>query len=145
MTLVKLNNRPTKNFENMFDDFFNAFPNAWGNSQKEFYGAPPVNIHETKDGWHLELSAPGRNKEDFKVQLEKGLLTISFEKQEETKSEDYKTISREFSIKSFKRSFSVDEKINTENIQAKYENGVLKIHLPKKEDLSEPNKQIAIQ
>lgn len=145
MTLVKLNNRPAKNFENMFEDFFNTFPSAWGNSQKEIYGLPPVNIHETKDGWHLELSAPGRNKEDFKIQLEKGLLTISFEKQEETKSEDYKTISREFSIKSFKRSFSVDEKINTDNIQAKYENGVLKIFLPKKEDLNEPNKQIAIQ
>ena len=145
MTLVKLNNRPAKNFENMFEDFFNTFPSTWGNSQKEIYGAPPVNIHETKEGWHLELSAPGRNKEDFKIQLEKGLLTIGFEKQEETKSEDYKTLSREFSIKSFKRSFSVDEKINTDNIQAKYENGVLKIFLHKKEDLNEPNKQIAIQ
>lgn len=141
MTLVKLNNRPAKSFD-VFDEFFNSFPTTWGAPRQN---SPAVNIHETKDAWHLELNAPGNNKEDFKIQLEKGLLTISFEKQEETKSEDYKTIRREFSSSSFKRSFSVDEKINTENIQAKYENGILKVLLPKKEDTVQPGKQIEIQ
>lgn len=144
MTLVKLNNRPTKSFDNVFNELFNSFPAAWGPQRNE-NSAPAVNIHETKDAWHLEVSAPGNKKEDFKIQVEKGLLTISFEKQEETKSDDYKTIRREFSSTSFKRSFNVDEKINTENIQAKYDNGILKVLLPKKEDTIQPGKQIEIQ
>jgi HSP20 family protein len=144
MTLVKLNNRPVKTFDTVFNEFFNALPATWGN-QSHGYNSPAVNIHETKDAWHLELSAPGNKKEDFKIQLEKGTLTISFEKQEESKSDDYKTIRREFSSTSFKRSFTVDDKINTENIQARYENGILKVYLPKKEDTTQPGKQIEIQ
>ena len=144
MTLVKLNNRPAKSFDSVFDELFNGFPGTWS-GQRNANHSPAVNIHETKDAWHLELVAPGNKKEDFKIQLEKGLLTISFEKQEETNSDDYKTIRREFATSSFKRSFSVDEKINTENIQAKYENGILKVLLPKKEDTAQPGKQIEIQ
>ncbi|RYG00633.1 MAG: Hsp20/alpha crystallin family protein, partial [Chitinophagaceae bacterium] len=114
----------------------------------------PVNIHETKDGYHLEFNAAGRNKEDFKVEVEKGLLTISFEakevKAEETTENkqaetDYKTVRREFKISSFKRSFNVDEKVDVDNIQAKYENGILKVFLPKKEVVAVTGKQINVQ
>ena len=69
---------------------------------------------------NLELSAPGRSKEDFKVSIENGLLTISYEKKEEVKNDDVKNVRREFSFKSFKRSFSLDEKVDAENIQANF-------------------------
>jgi len=142
MTLVKFKNPVSKTFDNLFDEFFNNFP---AQGKDESFGFPPVNIYETKDGYHLEMNVPGRNKEDFKIQVENGLLTISYEKKEENKSEDSKTVRREFSYRNFKRSFSVDDSIQVENIQAKYENGLLKLYLPKKEQEKETTKQISVQ
>src|ERR1700761_8780573 len=143
MTLVKVNNNGHRSLTNFVDEFFQGFPS--GLSRDEIFSFPPVNVHETADACHLELSAPGRSKEDFKLSVENGLLTVSFEKKEETKTEDYKTIRKEFSFKSFKRSFNLDDKINSDGIQAKYENGVLKLLLPKKEQVKESTKQITIQ
>ncbi len=142
MTLIKHN---PKAYSNLFDELFNAFPANWGKDAESNWSTVPVNIHETEEGYHLELNAPGRNKEDFKIDVENGLLTISFEKKVETESKDYKTIRREFSYTNFKRSFSVDEKINAEAIQARYENGVLKLLLPKKDEVKIAAKQITIQ
>ena len=88
---------------------------------------------------------PGRNKEDFKINAENGLLTVSYDKKEETKPEDVKNIRSEFSLQGFKRSFSLDDKIDVTGIQAKYENGLLKVLLPKKEAVKESAKQITIQ
>lgn len=143
MTLVKFNKPVGRSFNNLFDELLNDFP---GNYGKEWNNVvPPVNIVENKDAYHLELSVPGRNKEDFKVNIENGLLTVSFEKKEETKDESVKSIRKEFNYQSFKRSFSLDEKIEVEKIQAKYENGLLKFFLPKKEQVKEATKQIDIQ
>ena len=143
MTLVKVNNNGQKSLSSFVDEFFQGFPA--GLNREESYGFPPVNIHETADAYHLELSAPGRSKEDFKLSVDGGQLTVGFEKKEETKSEDYKTIRKEFSFKSFKRSFNLDDRIDSNGIQAKYENGVLKLLLPKKEQVKESTKQITIQ
>jgi HSP20 family protein len=140
MTLVKVNNRP---FGNLFSDILNDFPAARSFGQ-EFFTFPQSNIHETPEAYHVELNVPGRSKEDFKIQVEQGLLTISFEKKEENNSEDYKTLRREFEYRSFKRSFTVDDKINVDGIQAKYENGILKLLLPKKEESKQASKQIHI-
>ncbi len=142
MTLVKVNNRP---FGNLFNDFLNEFPVSARGFGQELFAFPQTNIHETPEAFHLELNVPGRSKEDFKVQVEKGLLTISYEKKEETtQSDDYKTVRREFEYKSFKRSFSVDDHVDVDGIQAKYENGVLKLLLPKKEEAKPSSKQINI-
>jgi HSP20 family protein len=143
MTLVKVNNNGQKSLSSFVDEFFQGFPAGLG--RDESFGFPPVNIHETADAYHLELSAPGRSKEDFKLSVEAGQLTVAFEKKEETKTEDYKTIRKEFSFKSFKRSFNLDDRINSDGIQAKYENGVLKLLLPKKEQVKESTKQISVQ
>ena len=142
MTLVKVNNQ--RPFSNLVDSFFNEFPAFNEALSQESWNFPPANIHETTDAYHVELNAPGRNKEDFKISVEKGLLTISYEKKEETKSEDYKTVRREFSYRSFKRSFSVDQNVDANGIQAKYENGVLKLLLPKKAEAKENSRQINI-
>jgi HSP20 family protein len=136
---------PTRNnyraLNNLFDEFFTAVP-TWG---REFnWSVPPVNIHESKDNYELELVAPGLKKEDFKVNIEKGLLTISYEKQTSAETTDQKTHRKEFNITNFKRSFNVDEKINADGIQARYENGVLKLTLPKKEEVKASPKEIAI-
>ncbi|MFY7900553.1 MAG: Hsp20/alpha crystallin family protein [Chitinophagaceae bacterium] len=141
MTIVKHNPRI---INNIFDELFNSFPTNWGRDAHVATHIPAVNIHETADAYHVELVAAGRNKEDFKVQLDNGLLTISYEKKESTEEKEYKTIRKEFSLNSFKRSFSVDEKINAEGIQAKYENGVLNLFLPKKEEIKISPKEITI-
>ena len=141
MTLVK---RHPENINYLFDEIFNGFPNNWGKDQNQNTFSPAVNIHETSDGYHVELNVPGRNKEDFKVAIENNLLTIAFEQKEPAEHADYKTLRREFSFKSFKRSFSLDEKLNADAIQAKYENGILKLFLPKREDIKIAPKEIAI-
>lgn len=143
MTHLKFSNRPvTKTFDNLFDELLNV---NWNNQAKENTTVPPVNIFETKDAFHLELNVPGRNKEDFKVNIENGLLSISYEKPDEKKTEDFNTIRREFNFKSFTRAFSIDKNIDADNIQAKYENGLLKFLLPKKEQPKKETKQISIQ
>lgn len=143
MTQVKFNNRPANRvFNNVFDELFNQIPATWKDSTLH---NPPVNIHETQDAYHVELIAPGLAKENFEVKVAEGLLTISYEKKEETKDEAYKTVRREFTQSSFKRSFTVDENIDVDNILAKYEQGILKLHLPKKEQPKPSVKQINIQ
>jgi HSP20 family protein len=145
MTL-RLNSNPVRrSFTSIFDDLLNELPSIeakdWNASS---FGHPPVNIHETPDAFHLELNVPGRKKEDFKINVENSLLTISFEKKDETAVEGYKTVRKEFSYKSFKRSFNLDQQVDADNIQAKYENGLLKLLLPKKAEAKESVKQINI-
>ncbi|WP_207512695.1 Hsp20/alpha crystallin family protein [Longitalea luteola] len=141
---VRLHHPARKSFDSVVDDFFNSIPGLWNDGYSGINLAP-VNIHETSNGFHLEVSVPGINKEDIKVNVDKGLLTISYEKKEESKSEDYKTVRREFSQRSFKRSFTVADQIDADAIQAKYENGILKLFLPKKEVVKDTPKQVVVQ
>lgn len=139
MTLVKFNNRPVAN--SVFDELFNHFPGTW----KDNFHFPPVNVYESQSAFDIELNAAGVAKDDIKVNIEDGQLTISYEKKEENKVEGQKSIRKEFSQRSFKRSFNLDEQVDVENISAKHENGVLKLHLPKKEAAKPATKQINIQ
>jgi HSP20 family protein len=127
---------------NVFDALFNSFPSDFASANSS---VAPVNISEDEQGYSLELNVPGRNKEDFKLDVENGLLTISYEKKEEAENQAHKFVRKEFTYSSFKRSFSLDEKINAEAIEAKYENGILRITLPKKEEVKNAPKQISIQ
>jgi len=141
---VRLHHPARKSFDSVVDDFFNSIPGLW-NDGFSGINLAPVNIHETADGFHLEISVPGINKEEIKVNVEKGLLSISYDKKEESKSEDYKTIRREFGHRSFKRTFTVADQVNVESIQAKYENGILKLFLPKKDQVKDNPKQVVVQ
>jgi HSP20 family protein len=129
---------------NLVDELFHQFPATWGKDIQSNFAYPPANIHETTDAYHVALSAPGRNKEDFSIQVDNNLLTISFEKKPETEQANFKTIRKEFNFRSFKRSFSLDEKIETTGIQAKYENGVLLVLLPKKEEVKVTPQKITV-
>ena len=144
MTFVKMNHPAQKNMHSFFDELMQELPSILGKDIKTGQHLPAVNIVETKEAYHLELNAPGRNKEDFKIEAVKGLLTIGFEKKDAPIAENIKTIRNEFSLQSFKRSFNLDEAIDALAIQAKYENGILKLYLPKKEEVKEAARQISI-
>lgn len=142
MTYLKFNNNALAKRSNFISEFFNS-PSLW---PSDFVpsSVPAANIYETPESYVLELNAPGRNKEDFQVSIDKDILTVSYEKNEEKVSEERSVVRREYSFNSFKRTFSLDEKIDAEKINARYENGVLKIELPKKEHLKAEPRQISI-
>ena len=134
MTLVKVNNQIPKTFDGLLNEFFNELPSNLGKSvSRDSSAFPSVNIQEKPSAYHLQLAVPGFEKTDFNIKLENNLLSISAAKQEDVKDESAKSIRNEFAIKTFKRSFTVDDKIDSTNISAKYENGILLIQLPKKE------------
>ena len=146
MTLVKVNNPINRSFDGLMNELFNELPLSFGKTLREdVLHFPPANITEKKDVYQIELAVPGFNKADFNVKLEDSILTISAEKKTENVSETDKTVRKEFSHKSFKRSFTIDEKIDTTTISAKYENGILALELPKKEDVKNGTKEITIQ
>ena len=98
----------------------------------------PVNIQETEKNYELNLIAPGLKKEDFKINIDQNTLHISFEqKTESNEQQEGKWLRNEYRMKSFKRSFTLNDKIESGKIVAKYADGVLLVTLPKKEN-SEP-------
>src|SRR6185369_2899226 len=103
-------------FNNFVDELFNEVPVLLknGNGQSQWKGNVPVNIRETDKAYSIDVIAPGFEKTDFKVNLDQDILTISAEKKEETKKDGEKEIRKEYSYRSFKRSFTLDEKINGE-------------------------------
>jgi HSP20 family protein len=148
MTTVTFKQPSFKTLDFFLDNLLNEMPA----SKKNSLNFPPVNIVENNDNYELEINAAGRKKEDFKITVDKNILTVSFEKNEEDNEEknegdkeNKKFIKKEFVISSFKRSFTLDEKINSENIAAKYENGILTLTLPKIEEVKVMPKEIAVQ
>jgi HSP20 family protein len=147
MTLVRFNNKPgAKYFNNLMDDLFSPMPSLFGD---EFNGAGwkhsvPVNVKEKEKEYLLEVVAPGFEKENFKIDLEQNILTISAETKTETENANEKELRKEYKYQSFKRSFTVDENIDAASISAKYVNGVLTLNLPKKEEVKEAAKQITV-
>jgi HSP20 family protein len=146
MTFVKTNNPFAKSFDGLMQELFNDLPATLGKTVREdVFGFPPVNIVEKNDYYHLQVAAPGLEKGDFNVKLDGNILTISCDKKEDAKAENEKVIRKEFSAKAFKRTFTLDEKIDAANISARYENGILHVGLPKKEELKAAVKDISIQ
>ncbi len=130
---------------NFTNDFFgNDFlANLLENSGE--FSMPAVNVSETKDSYKIEVAAPGLRKENFKIDLLNNTLTISSEKEEKNEEMNEKIMRREFSYKSFKRSFSIPELVEYDKIAATYNNGVLQIEIPKKDEAkAKPIRQINI-
>ena len=147
MTNVKFSRKPFEGtFNNLVDDLFTELPaflkNEFNGTERK--GFVPVNVKETEHSYQLEVVAPGFEKTDFKLNVEHDQLTISAEKKNEVKEENHKQIRREYSYRSFKRSFTLDEKIDATNIEASYINGVLTLNLPKKETVKAPATEIVI-
>jgi len=148
MTLVKRNNNYYPTFPSFFDNFFNRNLMDWENWNYSDTNTtiPAVNVKEDNDKFQIEVAAPGMKKEDFRLKLENNVLTISSEKKDEkeVKKENYSR--KEFSYQSFQRSFNLPEgQIQSENITAKYNDGILIIELPKREEVKpQPLKEITI-
>ena len=133
----------------VFDRFFENDMFDWSNRNFSNTNTtlPAVNIKEDEDGFEVEMSAPGFEKGDFKIELNNSLLTISSEKKIENETKDGQQFTRkEFSYQSFSRSFTLPETAEGEKIAAKYENGILSVSIPKKEEAKpKPVKQIEIK
>ncbi len=150
MTLTKRNSNLYNPSPNLFDDMFMRDLFDWGlsNSSGTNTTIPAVNIKETADMFEVEVAAPGMTKDDFKVELNNNMLTISSEQKEEyeNKDKDGKYNRKEFSYQSFQRSFQLSkEAVDADNIQAKYENGLLRLSIPKREEVKQkPSRLINI-
>lgn len=136
MTLTK---RTTNDnwLPSIFDDMFKTdWLGGTANVNNIGVSIPAVNITESDDNFKVEVAAPGKAKKDFNIELENDVLTISSEMndEKETPVENGKFTRREFSYHSFKRAFGLPETVNSEEISANYENGVLTILLPKREE-----------
>ena len=106
---------------------------------------PTANITETAKEYELELAAPGLERKDFNVEVEDNVLTISAEKEEERREDESKYSRREYSFNSFSRSFTLPEGVRDDKIDAKYDNGVLRVSIPKeKETQAKPARKVAV-
>ena len=135
--------------ENLFDDFMDgfAFPTANWNYAKNTANVMKTDIKENDKGYELDVDLPGYKKEDVKAELKDGYLTISAsnDNTKEEKDEDGKYIRKERYTGAVSRSFYVGKYVTEEDIHAKFENGVLTIDVPKKEETKPVEKYIAIE
>ena len=135
MSLIK--NNESNWLPLLLDD---AFKNDWlgGTTKEKSIGinVPAVNIIESEETFALELAAPGKAKEDFLIELDNDILSISSENKnsEDKMAEDRKFTRKEFNYASFKRAFNLPDSVDSSKISASYTNGVLEINLPKKEE-----------
>lgn len=141
MNLLKRNSNLV--FPSLLDEIFKT---DWNGGIQNFQNSlPAVNILENESNFKLEVYAPGLSKEDFQVEISQKTLSISCEKQFENEVNNEQYSRKEFSSTSFKRTFNLPESVKYDEIQAKYENGVLNISLPKLEEvLPKPKRMIEI-
>lgn len=130
----------------VFDDLFKPW-NEWFDSGLwgKTMNIPAVNITEEKNQYKVSLAAPGLKKENFKIDVDGNMLTISSEKEESSEEKEKKFTRKEYNYSSFSRSFTLPEEINKENIEAKYEDGVLQIMLPRKDSRTSAAKHITVK
>ncbi len=139
----------TRTLGGLMEEMFNGgWNNALTNDTKDRMNVP-VNIKETDTAYELQVIAPGLKKEEFKINVERNVLTVSFEHKEENKEEGSdakqgKVLRSEYSFRSFKRSFTLNDKIDTTGINAKYTDGVLEVALPKKENAAPVTQEISV-
>jgi HSP20 family protein len=135
-------------FPSIFDRFWNNELMDWNRSNFSSTNTslPAVNVKETDDDFVIELAAPGMNKKDFKISFNNNILTISSEMKDEKEEKDDDYTRKEFSYQSFQRSFTVpDNMVNGDKISAKYNEGILNIVLPKREEVKpQPEREIKI-
>lgn len=144
MTLVKWRNGRVPAFNYLVDEFFNRNSDHPITSEHQ-HSTPAVNIQETNTHFLVEVAAPGFNKNDFKVEVDNNQLIISSKRENANDESGVHFTKREFSYSSFKRTFTLPESVKGDKITAKYEDGILKLSLPKREEaLVKPAREIKI-
>jgi HSP20 family protein len=142
--------RPGRLFPSLFDDFFKPW-NEWFDTSSALGRAitvPAVNITENVNDYNISVAAPGLKKNDFHINVDGNMLTISAEKEETKEEKEGENYTRkEYNYSSFSRSFTLPQEVNREKIEASYEDGVLKLVLPKKEEVKKAvaSKQIEVK
>jgi len=151
MSLIKRNRNLLPSFSRFWDedDIFNRSLMNWGlsNFAEANSTMPAVNIRETDNAYEVQMAAPGMRKEDFKIELDNNILTISSEKTEERQEDGKEKYSRkEFNYESFQRSFNLPkEVVDEDKIEARYKDGVLHLTIPKREKAKQrPAKKIEV-
>ena len=140
MSLIKRNDVL---FPTLMNEIFK--PDWFGGMDNFKTYVPAVNIKENEKDFELQLAVPGRKKEDFQIEVNENVLTISSETKSEENVENENYTRREFSFTSFKRAFSLPETVDEDNIKATYEDGILTFNLPKKEEaLPKPKRMIEL-
>jgi len=136
-------------FPSVFDDFFRPW-NEWfdhAGFTGQRLNLPAVNIVESKNDFMVSMAVPGMKKDDFNIDVSGNMLTVSCNKEEKKEEKEAKFTRKEYNYTSFSRSFTMPEDVNREKIDAHYENGILKISLPKREETGKlaAKKQIAVK
>lgn len=156
-SIIKQNNgntaMPARTVSNwvdqLFQDNLNRFFNDdfWGFAGTDHQVNVPVNLRETDKSYEMSLIAPGLRKEDFKLNVNDELLTISYEQQEKENngSKEQGWLRKEYKMQSFSRSFRLDDSVDVNNISASYDNGILHLTLPKKENAQRVSKTIVVK
>ena len=144
MNLIKRNSFVPSS-TSLFDDFFSRDLFDW--SKTEGNGlVPRVNIKETDDGFAVDIAAPGMKKEDFHVELDNDMLTVSSEVSQDHEEEQKNYTRKEFSYHSFRRSFYLPNTVELDKINARYSDGILSLWIPKKEEAKKkPARMISIK
>ena len=135
MNLINVKNTPDTHdrFGSMINELFNrSFGSVFMNDSQ--LSKPTTNVVEKESEYILEIAAPGLEKEDFAIKLKDELLTIKVTNENQSSEESDNYALREFNFSSFERTFSVSEGIDVHNIKADYADGILSVHLPKKEE-----------
>lgn len=149
-SLVKSNGNFYPSVPSLLNDFFNDawFDSSLSNWRSAGASLPAINVKETNDEFEIEVAAPGMKRDDFKVELDNNLLTISSEREDnrDEKDDEGNYTRREFSYQSFQRSFTLpQERVDSDKVAARYADGILHITVPKKESAKvKPTKQITI-
>lgn len=156
-SIIKRNNgdttMPARTVSNwvdqLFQDNLNRFFNDdfWGFGGIEHQVSVPVNIRETDKSYEMSIIAPGLKKEDFSLNVTNEMLTISYEQKAEQNSEnkEERWLRKEYRMQSFSRSFILDDTVDIDNISASYDNGILHLTLPKKENARRISKTINVK
>jgi len=145
MTLVKINNGLKNNANPFFSDVFDSILNDSYISDKLVARVPAVNIAETDNAFNIELAIPGLKKEDFKINLDKNILSVSAEKKAENNAETKKYSKREYSYNSFVRSFTLPDSVDHSKIEADYTDGILTLTVGKREEAKFQSREIAVK
>ncbi len=143
MSLIRFNQHPVSLLSELMEDFDkNIFYRNKGASKGM---VPSANIRETENSFVLDLAVPGLSKEDFKINLDSNVLTVSSDVSEENEEANEMYTRREFYYNSFCRSFTLPKTIDLDNIKADYKEGILSVNLPKREEAKVAiNREIAI-
>jgi HSP20 family protein len=144
MSLVKRNNERFPAFRSLLSDFFES-ENLSMNDLFQKDWMPAVNVSESEKEYEIEMAAPGMKKDDFNVKINDGVLSISSEMKEEKEDKKKNYTRREFSYRTFNRSFTLPENAKDDDVKARYEDGVLKLSIGKKKITVSSAKKISVK